>query len=164
MLVSDSHREPLMTPGAGRNERLGPMPGSIAIAAALFSDGSHEGDSDSAAKLKSGRIGYETQEGRALQIIDHVVGDPALDDNARITQINTELTELSNEPDDRAIRTMHAQFPDLPADVIRKDLIDAFHLARVNIWSEVYGYVHSSGEYPPPLHAPPLAEWLQRRR
>jgi hypothetical protein len=163
-LASVSRRQPLIAPGAEWDERIEPLYREVVVAAALFSDGSHEGDSDAAVQLESGQIGYDTQERRAIPIIDRIIRDPALDENVRVARIKDELTKLSNDPDDSAMRTMQSHFPDFPADVVRNDLTNALYLARVNLWSEVYGYMHSSGEYPPPVHPPLLADWLRRRR
>jgi hypothetical protein len=163
-LTADSHQRTLMPPGGTRTARIEHTTRKLVVTAALFTDGSHEGDSDAAAQLKSGQISYEIQEGRALPIIDRIVKAPSINDEIRLAQIKDELSRLSNEPDHKTIQQMRSQFPDLSPDVVRKDLTNALYSARVNLWSELYGYMHSSGEYPPPDHPPPLAEWLRRRK
>ena len=162
-LAAVSHRRPLMPPGGTTTARIEPTTRKVVVAAALFTDGSHEGDSYAAAQLKSGQIGYEIQEGRVLPIIDRIIKAPAVNDEVRLAQIRDELSRLSNEPDESAIQIMQLQFTDVPAEVIRKDLTNALYSARVNLWSELYAYMHSSGESPPPDHPPPLTEWLRRR-
>jgi hypothetical protein len=59
---------------------------------------------------------------------------------------------------------MQSQFPDLPADVVRKDLTNGLNSGKWDLWSELYGYAHSSGQYPPPGDPPPLSEWLGQHR
>lgn len=98
-----------------------------------------------------------------MPILNRVTRDPALDETSRLAQIKGELTRLSNQPDDPGIRAMVSQFPDLPAKTIQKDLTDALYEARVNLWSEVYAYVHASGQYPPPRDPPLLSRWLRER-
>jgi hypothetical protein len=161
---NDSRWDPLIAPGAEKNVRIEAGSRDVAIAAALFSDGTHEGDSAAAARLKSGRIAYETQRRRATPIIERIVKDPALDDPARLARIKDELSDLSNEPEEASVRAMQREFPDVPAEVIRKDLTGAFYQARINVWSEVYAYAHASGEYPPPVHPHQLSEFLRRCR
>ena len=112
-----------------------------------------------AAELESEQIGHQTQERRARRIIDRIIGDPALHDDARLAQMKDDLINLSNVLDDIAIRAMQAHFPDLSVEFVLKDPRPAFYVARVDIWSEVYSYVHSSGEYPPQVRPPPLAEY-----
>jgi len=159
---SDSCWDPLIAPGADKDIRIDRSSRDVTITAALFSDGSHEGDSAVAAHLKSRRIAYETQQRSATPIIERIVKDPALDEQGRLGRIKYELSNLSNEPDEASVRAMQREFPDVTAEVIRKDLTDAFYPARVEVWSEVYGYVYASGQYPPPTH--PLSEFLRQRR
>lgn len=158
-----SFGRPRIAAGGEISERIEPSSSEIVIAAALFRDGSHEGDSVAAASLKSRQIAQETQERRAMPILNRVTRDPALDETSRLAQIKGELTRLSNQPDDPGIRAMVSQFPDLPAKTIQKDLTDALYEARVNLWSEVYAYVHASGQYPPPRDPPLLSRWLRER-
>jgi hypothetical protein len=163
-LTSNSRRQSLIAAGAERHQRIEPASRDVAVVAALFSDGSYEGEPYAAAQLKSGQIGYEAQERRAIPIIDRIIRNSGLNDEGKVARIKDELSRLSNEPDDTTIRTMQTQFPVMSADIIRQDLTSALYLARVNIWSEVYGYVHTSGEYPPPVHPPPMSEWLRHRQ
>jgi hypothetical protein len=139
------------------------LPRRITLAAAVFTDGSHEGDGRLAAQLESGQIGYRTQYRRISPAIDRLIHDPALDDDRRVARIQETLHSLSNQPDAATIRALQSQFPDLPHQAVVDDLSDGLDSARRNIWSEVYGYVHSSGTYPPPSHPPPLADWWLSR-
>ncbi len=102
---------------------------------------SHQGDENVAVGLKSGQISYETQYRRIRPIIDRIIQDPALDDDARVALIQEELHNLSNQPDDATIRAVRSQFPDLPNEVVVKDLTDGLDS---------------------PGHPPPLAEWWRR--
>jgi hypothetical protein len=178
-VVVSSYGQPVLAQGATRKETVtlgrsgrmtphgfveDPVSRSITVAAAIFSDGSHEGDENVAVELKSGQIGYGTQYRRIRPVIDRIIQDPALDDDARVVRIREELHSLPNQPDDATIRAVRSQFPDLPNEVVVKDLTDGLDSARRNIWSGLYAYVHSSGTYPPPSHPPPLAEWWRRYR
>jgi hypothetical protein len=104
--------------------------------------------------LMEPKLGYGTQYRRIRPVIDHIIQDPALDDDARVARIREELHNLSNQPDDATIRVLRSQFPDLPTEAVAKHLTDGLDSARRNIWSGLYGYVHSSGTYPPPSHPP----------
>jgi len=178
-VVGNFHDRPVIAPGESKQEMVGlnlsgritpdglaedSIPRRIVVAAAVFSDGSHEGDDIFAVRLKSGQIGYRTQYRRIKPFIDRIIRDSAPDDDGRVVRIREELHSLSNRPDDSTIRAVRSQFPDLPNEVVVKDLTDALDSARQKIWGEVYGYVHSSGTYPPPSHPPPLAEWWRATR
>jgi hypothetical protein len=165
-VVGNFYGRPVIAPRAAKKQMIveDPSQRRIVVAAAVFTDGSHEGNDDLAARLKSGQIGYRTQHRRIEPSIDRIIRDAALDDDRRLARIREELHNLSDRPDAEAIRAMRSQFPDLQNDVVVKDLTDAFDSARQNIWGGVYGYAHSSGTWPPPSHPPPLAEWWRTTR
>jgi hypothetical protein len=141
-----------------------PVSNDIALAAAIFSDGSHEGDDQFAARLQTQRIAGEIQFQRLAPVIDRLVNDSTLDDATRTAQIREQLHNLSNQADEAALRSMTSQFPNLPRETVANDLRDGLDAARQNIWSSLYSHVHSSGTYPPPLHPRPIAEWWSRYR
>ena len=136
----------------------------IVVAAAIFSDGSHEGEDQFAARLQTQQIASEIQYRRLTPVIDRIVQDPILDDATRTAQIREQLHNLSNQADEATLRAMTSQFPSLPRETVAKDLGEALDAARHKIWSSLYSHVHSSGTYPPPLHPPPVAEWWSRYR
>jgi hypothetical protein len=161
------HGQPVIAPGAAKRDyefAVGQIPGRIVLAAAVFSDGSHEGEASLAAQLKSGQIGYRTQYRRMEPAIDRIIHDPSLDDDGRVARIRENLHDLSNQPDAATIRAMQSQFPDLSNEAVVADLTEGLNAARRNIWGQVYGYVHSSGTWPPPNRPPPLADWWLRTR
>ena len=164
-----SHRDrPAIAQGATRKEMVGfveePVSRDIAVVAAIFSDGSHEGEDQFAAKLKAEEIGDETQYGRMGPVIDRIVQNAALDDNARTAQIRGQLQNLSDQAEEPTIRALASQFPNLPREGLVTDLTEGLESARRNLWSNLYSYVHSSATYPPPPHPPPVAEWWRRYR
>lgn len=118
-----------------------PVARGIKVAAAILSDGSYEGDENVAVGLKSGQIRDETQYRRIRPIIDRIIQNPALDDDARVALIQEGLHNLSNQPDDATISAVRSQFPDLPNEVVVKDLTDGLDSAK-----------------------PLLAEWWRRYR
>ncbi len=141
-----------------------PPSNDIAVAAAIFSDGSHEGDDQFAARLQTRQIAGEIQYQRVAPSIDRIVQDSALDDQARTAQIREQLHNLSNQADEATLRAMTSQFPKLPRETVAKDLSEGLDAARQYIWSSLYSHAHSSGTYPPPLHPRPVAEWWSRYR
>ena len=141
-----------------------PASDDITLAAAIFSDGSHEGDDQFAARLQTQQIANEIQYQRLAPVIDRIVHDSTLDDVTRTAQIREQLHNLSNQADEATLRAMTSQFPNLPRETVAKDLREGLDSARQNIWSSLYSHVHSSGTYPPPLHPPPMAEWWSRYR
>lgn len=165
--VRSNRDRPAIAQGATRKHMVGfmeePASRDIAIVAAIFNDGSHEGEDRFAAKLKAEEIGDETQYGRMRPIIDRIVQNAALDDDSRTAQIREQLHNLSDQAEEPTMRALASQFPNLPREGLATDLTEGLDSARRNLWSSLYGYVHSSATYPPP-HPPPLAEWWRRYR
>jgi hypothetical protein len=141
-----------------------PISNDITVAAAIFSDGSHEGDVQYAARLQTQQIAGKIQLQRAAPVIERIVNDATLDDAARAAQIKEQLHNLSNQADQATLRAVTSQFPNLPPETVAKDLRDGFDFARRNIWSSLYSHVHSSGTDPSPLHPRPVSEWWSRYR
>ncbi len=136
-----------------------PVSNEVILAAAIFSDGSHEGDDQFAARLQTQQIAGKIQFQHMAPVIDRIVNDATLDDATRVAQIREQLHNLSNQADEATLRAATSQFPNLPRETVAEDLRDGFDSARRNIWSSLYSHVHSSGTSPPPLHPPPVADW-----
>jgi hypothetical protein len=135
----------------------------LIVAAAIFNDGSHEGDDDVAAKLEGEQIGDLTVYRLVTPIIDRIVGDQAMNDEARMDRIKEEIYRLSTQPDQATVLALQSQFPSLPPDVLVKSLTRGIDSARNSIWSDLYGYMHNCCQYPPPDHIS-LSAWWQHTR
>lgn len=133
------------------------------LAAALFADGSHEGDSEIAASLFASRLGGETQKHRADPLIRRIIADRALDDAAKIAQIRSALSGLSTAPEGPTLRLMQDVFPDLPSDTLKKELARGLEQGKRNLWSSLYEFEHQNSVYPPPKTHPPIERWWPLR-
>lgn len=146
-----------------RDAGTAPQRQQVVVVAAIFSDGSHEGDNKAAARLKGEEIGRLIINRLITPVIDRAVNDNSLNDNTRAARIKDELFHISIRPDQSTTRTIQAQFPDVPTDVLVKDLIHGLESARAGIWGDLYGYTHNCCQYPPPDHIS-LATWWQTTR
>ena len=168
---------PLIAPGAVYQERFFPAPSgrmtphglvedpnsnAFVFAAALFSDGSHEGDPDLAAELAGRQLGYLTQRRRLEPIVHRVLEDSALDDTARIARIRSALVKLSYTPDAALIRKMKLRFSDLSDAAAAKDLKEGLDFATQGMWGSLWRYEHGDDGASPRRPLPPLPEWLPR--
>jgi hypothetical protein len=133
------------------------------LTAALFADGSHEGNSDVAATLYAARLGRETEERRADPLIRRIIADRALDDTAKIAQIRSALSGLSTAPEGPTLRLMHESFPDLPSTTRKKELARGLEQGLRNLWSSLYEFEHQNAVYPPPKTHPPIERWWPPR-
>jgi hypothetical protein len=131
-----------------------------AIAAAVFSDGSYEGDPKIAAQLDADEIGQATVNRLLTPVIDGIVQDQSLDDDARTARIKEEIFRI--QPGRPAMRSLRLRFPHAPAKDLAADLTQGFDFAKNSIWSNLYGYMHKCCQYPPPDRVS-LAEWWRMR-
>jgi hypothetical protein len=142
--------------------KLPARPERIVVAAAIFSDGSHEGDVHVAAKLEGQQIGMLILYRLIKPIIDHFVQDRSMDDEVRMTRIKDAIFRISSQPEDGALRTLESQFPNLPRQEAIVDLADALDAAKNDLWGDLYGYMTKCCQYPPSDHIS-LANWWRMR-
>jgi hypothetical protein len=93
----------------------GPAPCAFHLQAALFADGSYEGDASAAATLAVGPIAAQFQGRRVHELIDNIVADSSMDDHSRLARIRSELPKLSEEPDPTVLEQIRLRFPGLPS-------------------------------------------------
>jgi hypothetical protein len=89
----------------------GPAPCAFNLKAALFADGSYEGDASAAATLAVRPIAAQIQRRRVHELIDNIVADSSLDDTSRLARIRLELPKLSEEPDPAILEQIRLRFP-----------------------------------------------------
>jgi hypothetical protein len=142
--------------------KLPAQPRQIIVVAAIFTDGSYEGDGNVAAKLKAEEIGTLIVDRLVKPVIDRIVQDQSMNDEARTARIEDEIFRIPSQPDDATIRSIQSQFPDLPTQDLVTDLTRGLDTAKNSIWGDLYGYVHKCCQYPPPDHIS-LAEWWHRK-
>jgi hypothetical protein len=135
-------------------------PGSpTVLAAALFADGSHEGDSEIAAPLYAMQLGREAQVRRADPLIRRIIADRALDEAGKIAQIRSALSGLSTVPEGPALGLMRKSFPDLPYATLKRDLAQGLEQGQRGLWSSLYEFEHQNAVYPRPKTHPPIERW-----
>jgi hypothetical protein len=107
----------------------GPAPCAFNLKAALFADGSYEGDASAAATLAVRPIAAQFQGRRVRELIDNIVADSSLDDTSRLARIRSELPKLSEEPDPTILEQIRLRFPGLPSTAwgsVKADIRGAF--------------------------------------
>jgi hypothetical protein len=138
------NRGVVITPGANHEFRLfcdtsapvtsndiapDPAPCAFNLKAALFADGSYEGDASAAATLAVRPIAAQFQRRRVHELIDNIVADSSLDDTSRLARIRSELPKLSEEPDPTILEQIRLRFPGIPSTAwgsIKADIRIAF--------------------------------------
>jgi hypothetical protein len=91
-----------------------PAPCAFILKAALFGDGSYEGDASAAAALAARPIAEKFQSRRVHELFDHFLSDSSLDDASRLAHIRSELPKLFEQPDPAIFEQIQLRFPGLP--------------------------------------------------
>jgi hypothetical protein len=89
-------------------------PCAFILTAALFADGSFEGDATAAATLAVPQITNELQRRRLHALMDNILDDPSQDDAAKLARIRSELSKLYEKPDPAILEQIQLRFPGLP--------------------------------------------------
>lgn len=133
---NSSGQTPLIAPGATYKNHLSPgssgrivngtyvpnpAPTELILQAALFADGSYEGDMHFAVQMAALRIGQTVQHRRIASLGTPILSDTELDSAARIKRILAAAGRLSTEPDAQMAETLRANFPGLT----EKELVEA---------------------------------------
>jgi len=175
-----SYDRPALAPhGVSRNQRIifgrtgrmtargevfdPPGPQQVIVAAAIFTDGSHEGDDIFAARLEAQQIGKRVVGRIVTPLIDKIVGDHSLNDEVRTARIKEEIFRVSSDPDAAAKRAMQEKFPRAIALDLVTDLNRCLDAQKNAIWSDLYGYMNKCCQYPPPDHVS-VAQWWSKAR
>lgn len=89
-------------------------PCAFILKAALFADGSYEGDATAAAILAVPQIALEIQRRHLHELMDSILADPSQDDAAKLALIRSELSKLYEKPDPAILEQIQLRFPGLP--------------------------------------------------
>jgi len=91
----------------------GPLP-LMVLETAFFKDGTYEGDVPTAMHIAAQRMGREIQRQRINRLVEAILADTALDDQAKIARIRSESAQLTEDPDAPMIARVTSQFPGIP--------------------------------------------------
>ena len=92
---------------------LEPPTCALVLKAALFADGSYEGDASAAADLAARAVAAQFQKRRVRELIDNILADSSLDDTSRLASIRSELPKLFEKPDPAILQQIQLRFPGL---------------------------------------------------
>lgn len=88
-----------------------PKEGRPVLAAVIFDDGTHEGDSGLAAQTRAAQMGNETMSNQIIVILDSAVAEGS-DGNTGIREAIKRVDALRIGPDEAIAETFNAEFPD----------------------------------------------------
>jgi hypothetical protein len=89
-------------------------PCAFILKAALFADGSFEGDATAAATLAVPQIANEIHHRQLHALMDNILADPSQDDAAKLARIRSELSKPYEKPDPAILEEVQLHFTGLP--------------------------------------------------
>src|SRR6202008_1057974 len=89
-------------------------PCAFILKAALFADGSFEGDATAAATLAVPQIANEIHHRQLHALMDNILADPSQDDAAKLARIRSELSKLYEKPDPAILEEVQLRLTGLP--------------------------------------------------
>lgn len=114
-----SRAHPSIPPGGSTQVGAIKLSDQTVVIAALFSDGTFEGNPEIAAELAGREVGREIQFERLNALILKILGNPDLDEAARRNLARTELQDLPVTADPEMLERARKEFPTLPFDEAR---------------------------------------------
>jgi hypothetical protein len=103
------------TSASNISSRIAPDPAACAfiLKAALFADGSYEGDANAAATMAALPYATQFQSRRVHELIDDIIEDSSLDDTSKLARVRSELPKLVVQPDPATLEQIQLRFPGL---------------------------------------------------
>ena len=138
-----------------------PAPCAFILKAALFADGSYEGDASAAAVLAGPSIASQFQRRQVRGLIDSILADASLDDASRLSRIRSELPKLSREPPPEILEQIRIRFPGLTPtalDRVNADIRVGFASEERNVLRVLKDFEQLPNQSP---HNRSLAQWLE---
>jgi hypothetical protein len=138
-----------------------PTPCAFILKAALFADGSYEGDPSAAATLAAPYIAAQFWSRRVHELIDNILSDSALDDASKLTRVRSELPRLFEEPDPAILEQIQRWFPGLPAaglDSVKASISSTSAPEKQRALSALEGFEKLRKQSSPNIT---LAQWWQ---
>jgi hypothetical protein len=115
ILVGASHEFHFRCDSSGSDTSNGAVaaPCTVVLEAALFADGSYEGDASAAASMESARLTKASQSRRVQLMVQSILADSTIEESSQIARIRSELTKLSAQPDPAILDQLRLKFPGL---------------------------------------------------
>jgi len=159
-----SGTKPAIAPGGTRDiimpvPRNGP-PSVVVLDAAVFDDGTWEGEMHIAAMLAARHVGDAFQYRQIGKAFDDAPGNKGMDDSAAVVEITAEIGKLSEEPEPGMIEQVRHQFPELEPDkeedtILRSEIATALHADKQWILVRLKALQDGSSQ----RSQPTLAKW-----
>jgi hypothetical protein len=111
--ASHEFRFPCASSGSDTPSGAVAAPCTIVLEAALFADGSYEGDASAAASMEAARLTKASQSRRVELMVQSILADSTIEESSQIARIRSELTKLSAQPDPAILEQLRLKFPGL---------------------------------------------------
>ena len=119
-------------PGGGYEPA--PQSDALVVGAAVFEDGSYEGDAKAAATMLARQKGRSLQFARVLKLLQDALGADGLDAPGSLARLKSQVGGLRIDVEPSALDELVSRFPEIPRDECRRHVaewaLDGLRMAR----------------------------------
>lgn len=104
----------------GSVDDRGETPCAFVLEAALFANGSYEGDANEAAKLEMDMLSWRSQIRRVRQAMQAVLDDKDVPESSRMDQMRAAVSNLTYQPDSSIREQLSLKFPGISDSIVQQ--------------------------------------------
>jgi len=136
----------------------------ILIKAAVFEDGTFEGDPESAAEIKGYRAGEKMELPGLIAAVDKALAAPSANVSEALRNLEVEVSSLSSDVEPVLLQGLASEFPELGKEASKKIKI-AVEVSAIGTKTKLLNDIHKlQGEGTQALTANEYREWLNKTR
>jgi len=141
-----------------------PSDQQIQIKAAVFDDGTYEGDAETAAAIRSFRAGEKMVLPRLISLLETALNSSNADLTEALKNLEAQVSSVETDADAQIVQSLTSEFP--PAsNARRKEIKTMIEVSATTIKSDLLKEIQTlENEGAPPLNADLYRTWLTKTR
>ena len=139
-----------------------PSDQQILIKAAVFADGTYEGDAETAAAAKGYRAGEKMMLPRLIPLLEGALNSPNADLRESLRNLDSQVSSVGSDADPEVVQALASEFPQA-SDAQRKEIKATMEVTATTIKSNLLKEIHSlENDGGQPSNADAYRTWLTK--
>ena len=145
-------------------EPTSPSDQQIQIKAAVFDDGTYEGDAQTAAAVRGYRAGEKMMLSRLVPLLETALNSPNADLTEALKNLDSQVSSVESDADPQMVQTLSAELP--PAsDARRREIKETMEVTATTIKNTLLKEIQTLEDGgPPALNADLYRTWLSKTK